>query len=100
MTPPPPHPPVLVKKLTFGGHRQVCTSVDRRWSVGLCRHLWGGQSLSIMVWRGKLEGRLVVGQGHSRRQVHLDAVVDVFLFDQAGGCRYIKDRRDGGHSTG
>lgn len=64
--------------------------------MGLCRHLWGGQSLSIMVWRGKLEGRLVVGQGHSRREVHLDAVVDVFLFDQAGGCRYIKDRQDGG----
>lgn len=63
--------------------------------MGLCRHLWGGQSLSVMVWRRKLEGRLVVGEGHSRRQVHLDAVMDVFFFDQAGWCRYIKDR----HST-
>lgn len=39
----------------------------------------------------------MVGQGHSRREVHLYAVMDVFLFDQAGWCRYIKNRQEGVH---
>lgn len=55
--------------------------------MGLCRQL-GGQRWSVVVRRRKLEG-LVVGQGPPRGQVHLDAVVDVLLLDEAsrGRCQ-------------
>ena len=48
---------------------------------------WGeegyvGQGLAVVVGRGHLHGPGVVGLGgHPRRDVHLNAVVDVLLFD-------------------
>lgn len=69
------------KKPTFGRERQVSTPANRRGSVGLGGQLWGGQRLSVVVWRRQLEGRRVVGQGRPSRE---DAVVDELLFDQAG----------------
>lgn len=46
------------------------------------------QWLHIVIWRRKL---VVVGQGHSRREVHLYTVMDVLLLDQsAGGCYHRK----------
>lgn len=46
------------------------------------------QWLHIVIWRRKL---VVVGQGHSGREVHLYTVMDVLLLDQsAGGCSILK----------
>lgn len=58
--------------------------------------MWlGGQLLQwlhVVVGRRELERRLVVGQGHSGRKVHLYAVVDVLLLDQsARGCKHSGD---------
>lgn len=54
--------------------------------MGLRRQLRGRQLLTIVVWRRKLEGCLVVGQGHARWKVHLYTVMDVLLFDQPARC--------------
>lgn len=43
------------------------------------------QWLHIVIWRRKL---VVVGQGHSGREVHLYTVMDVLLLDQSAGGRY------------
>lgn len=54
--------------------------------MGLGGQLSGRERLAVVVWRGQLQGRLVVGQGHARREVHLYAVMDVFFFDEAAWC--------------
>lgn len=83
-------PPESNGALTFGRERQVSASASRRGSVGLGGQRWGGQRCPILVGRRELEGRLVVGQGHSRREVHLDAIMDVLLLDQASWGRYTR----------
>lgn len=48
--------------------------------------LRGMQGLAIVVRRRQLHGGLMVRQRHAGWQVHLYAVVDVLLFDQAARC--------------
>lgn len=51
--------------------------------MGLRGELW----MPVEVCRRELQGCLVVRQRHARREVHLYAVMDVLLFDQAAaGC--------------
>lgn len=52
------------------------------------RELQWWEGLAVVVRPGQLETPLVVRLGHARREVHLNAVVDVLLFDQSamGSC--------------